>query len=135
MSQGPSKLLYAAGGWLLGGFVAGLAGVAIGIALGVFGVELATAVLVGQIITLGGSITGTYMGWKKASQEQQQLQAYAPAQTSSRSMGVGQSPELYQDVAPETGKSFSDGMEPKSRQGGYAEAIANEQQQATFAAR
>lgn len=106
MSKGPSKILYAAGGWFLGGIVGSLVAVAV-----VFGVAAITGAVPGagvvfaaQIFSFGASVVGAVKGWSAASKAQTEYSAPAPAASYQQSRGqdVGRNgPERSSEISGE----------------------------------
>lgn len=94
MSKGPSKLLYTAGGWFLGGIAGGLIGAAVifgAATIGVTAATMETVFLVAQIISFTSSVLGAAKGWQSASKAQTEYsaQAQATAYQSTRSQDFG----------------------------------------------
>lgn len=113
MSKGPSKILYAAGGWFLGGIVGSLVGTAV--FLGVAALTSSAPVLAGvifgaQLLALGTSIIGAVKGWSAASKAQSQYAAFEQSaiQRPSRGQEMDMSPQraAEESISQGSGKNW-----------------------------
>jgi hypothetical protein len=124
MSKGPSKFLYGAGGWFLGGVAGGLVGMALvagAFAIGASTPAIAGCILAAEIISFGSSVVGGVMGWNKAARDQESY-----AMEHGQSVQSIRAPSVSQDLSPELNTSFADKVGSKTREGSYVEYIANE---------
>lgn len=125
MKKTPSRFLYAAAGWLIGGYI-GVATMAVatfaGGLMGVAPLGIGTYLS----LVLMGSMIGASLGWNKAAREQSQ-NAMILEQAAPRT----QAPAQSQELTPQVHRSFADKLTPKLRDGSYAEAISAEKAEAS----
>ena len=94
-SRGPSKLLYAIGGFVLGN----IAGGALLLTAGAFFPVGSVALGVCYLAAAGCALTGAVIGWKKASREQRAAGAPTVVSTTvSRNVAEDMSPELAPEL-------------------------------------
>lgn len=113
MSKGPSKILYAAGGWFLGKIVGGLVGAAILIGVGLIAgppTALVIDLAVG-ITAFAGSVIGAVKGWSAASRAQAQYAALEQSaiQRPSRGQEMDMSPQraAEESISQGSGKNWA----------------------------
>ena len=113
MTKGPSKILYAAGGWFLGNIVGALVAGVVLIGVGLIAAPptaLAIELAVG-ITAFAGSVIGAVKGWSAASRAQAQYATLEQAaiQRPSRGQEMDMSPQraAEESISQGSGKNWA----------------------------